>query len=147
MNQTPQYLNQYTGYDANNVATVVVAQDMETAVQVYVQQREEDPVQMQTTKKQIFCVLPDTSTTFTTSVFDTTGGAVTAGCKAYPTSGTVTGGTKQFFQAVAAEGWEFVKWQIDGVDVEDATEAIMQLTIPTKSSGVCTVRAVFQEEA
>lgn len=145
MNQTPQYLNQYTGYDTNGVSTVVVAQDMETAVQVYKQQREEDPVQMQTTKKNIFCVLPDTNTQFTTSVYDTTGGAVTAGCKAYPTSGTVVGGTKQFFQAVSAEGWEFVKWQIDGVDVEEATEAIMQLTIPTKASGTCAVRAVFQE--
>ena len=145
MNQTPQYLNQYTGFDANNIATVVVAQDMETDVQVYKQQKEEDPVQMQTTKKQIYCVLPDTNTQFTASVFDPTGGAATAGCKAYPTSGTVIGGTPQFFQAVAAEGWEFVKWQIDGVDVEDATEAIMQLTIPTKANGVCSVRAIFQE--
>lgn len=146
MNQTPQYLNQYTGYDTNNVATVVVAQDMDTAVQVYVQQKNEDPVQMQTTKKQIYCVLPDTSTTFTTSVFDATGGAAVAGCKAYPTNGTVIGGTKQFFQAVAAEGWHFVKWQIDNNDVEEGTEAIMQLTIPTKASSVCSVRAVFEED-
>lgn len=146
MNQTPQYLNQYTGYDANNIATVVVAQDMETAVQVYKEQKEEDPVQMQTTKKQIYCVLPDTSTRFSTSVYDATGGATTAGCKAYPTNGVVLGGTKQFFQAVPAEGWEFVKWQIDGEDVADASEAIMQLTIPTKTSGECVVRAVFQEE-
>lgn len=146
MNQTPQYLNQYTGYDSQGNATVVVAQDMESAVQVYVAQREEDPVQMQTTKKQIFCVLPDTTTQFTTAVYDATGGAATAGCKAYPSSGTVVGGTKQFFQAVAAEGWTFVKWQIDGVDVEDATDAIMQLTVPTKASGACVIRAVFEEE-
>ncbi len=145
MNQTPEYLNQYTGYDANGNSTVVVAPDMETAVQVYKVQREEDPVQVQTTKKQIFCVLPDTTTRFTTTVFDTTGGAVTAGCKAYPTAGAVFGGTKQYFQAVPAEGWNFVKWQIDGVDVEDATEATMQLTVPTKTSGECVVRAVFEE--
>lgn len=146
MNQTPTYLNQYTGYDANNVATVVVAQDMETAVQVYNREKEEDPVQMQTTKKQIFCVLPDTTTHFTTIVHDPTGGAATAGCKAYPTAGTVVGGTKQYFQAVAAEGWKFVKWQIDGVDVEDAAESTMQLVVPTKASGEAVIRAVFEEE-
>ena len=145
MNQTPQYLNQYTGYDANNNATVVVAQDMDTAVQVYVAQKQEDPVQMQTTKKQIYCVLPDTYTAFTTEVYDATGGATTGGCRAYPTAGRVLGGTKQYFQAVAGEGWHFVKWQIDGADVENGTEAIMQITVPTKANYECSVRAVFEE--
>lgn len=147
MNQTPTYLNQYTGYDANNNATVVVAEDMETAVHVYKTDKEEDPVQMQTTKKQIRCVLPDTYTTFRAVAFDATGGAVTAGCRASPATGTVVGGTKQYFEAIKADGWKFVKWEIDGVEVEDGTEAIMQLTIPTKTSGQCAIRAIFEEDA
>ena len=144
MNQTPTYLNQYTGFDAQNLATVVVAPDMGTAVQVYVQQKNEDPVQMQTTKRQIYCVLPDTTTTFKAKVYDAAGGSTVAGCIAAPASGVVVGGTEQWFEARAAEGWNFVKWQVDGVDIEDSS-AIMQLTIPTVTDGhEVIVRAVFQ---
>ena len=146
MNQTPTYLNQYTGFDAQNIATVIVAPDMATAVQVYVKQKEEDPVQMQTTKRQIYCVLPDTTTSFQAKVYDSAGGSTVAGFIAAPASGIVVGGTSQWFEARAAEGWQFVKWQIDGTDVEDST-AIMELDIPTVTDGhTVIVRAVFQAE-
>lgn len=145
MNQKPQFLNQYTGFDSNGNSTVVVAENMETAVKVYVDQMDEDPVQMQTTKKQIRCVLPDTYTTFTTDVWDETGGAKLAGCTATPKQYRVIGGSSQIFTATAAEGWTFVKWQIDGVDVEGGTEPVMPLVIPTKQSGECTIKAVFEQ--
>lgn len=146
-NQTAQYLNQYTGYDANGNSTVIVAADMETAVHVYATDKEEDPVQMQTTKKQVRCVLPDTYTTFVTDVYDETGGAKLAGCTATPKQYRVVGGTTQIFTATAVEGWKFVKWQIDGVDVEDGTEAVMPLVIPTTTEGTCSIKAVFEQEA
>lgn len=146
MNQTPTYLNQYAGYDAEGNATVVVAADMETAVKVYNQDKEEDPVQMQTTKRQIRCVLPDIYVAFETETYDPTGGAATAGCRAYPSKGVVVGGDKQYFEASAKEGWRFVKWIVNGVEIEDST-AIMELTIPTITTGdKVKVRAVFEED-
>lgn len=147
MNQTPTYLNQYTGYDANNNPTVVVAEDMETAVHVYNMDKEEDPVQMQTTKKMIRCVLPETYTTFTAVAYDPTGGAITAGCRASPAKGTVVGGTKQYFEAIAGEGWKFVKWEIDGIDVDEGLLPIMQLTVPVSVGGQCVIKAIFEEDA
>lgn len=145
MNQSPTYLNQYAGYDANGNSTVVVAPDMETAVKVYNQDKEEDPVQMQTTKKQIRCVLPDIYVQFATETYDSTGGAATAGCKAFPSKGIVVGNAKQYFEAVATEGWKFSKWIVNGEEIEDST-AIMELTVPVVSPDVTVkVRAVFEE--
>lgn len=146
MNQTPTYLNQYAGYDANGNSTIVVAADMETAVKVYNQDKEEDPVQMQTTKKQIRCVLPDIYVQFATETYDATGGAATAGCKAFPSKGIVVGGTKQYFEAVATEGWKFSKWIVNGEEIEDS-KAIQYLEIPTVNPDVTVkVRAVFEED-
>lgn len=145
MNQKPQFLNQYNGYDAQGNSVSVVAEDMETAVKVYVEQVQEDPVQMQTVKKQIRCVLPDTYTTFTADAWDETGGAKMAGCVVTPKSYRVVGGSSQIFTATPAEGWSFVKWEIDGVDVEGGTEPVMPLVIPTKMSGECTIRGVFKQ--
>lgn len=137
-------LNQYTGTDSVGNQISIVAEDMSTACQVYNEQQEEDPVIMQRTKSGIKCVLPTVYVTFTTTVKDASGGntAATAGCIATPSSFTVLGGTKQIFSAIPSEGWGFTKWTIDGVDVENS-EPVMELTIPTNTTGLCNITAVF----
>lgn len=143
---TPQTLNQYVGSDALGNQTTIVAEDMTTACSVYAEQEQSDPVMMQCTKQNIKCVLPTQYVTFTTVVKDSTGGnaAQLAGCRATPVNYTLPAGSQQIFTASATEGWEFTKWQIDGVDVEgeEGTKAVAMLTIPASPSQI-EIEAVF----
>lgn len=141
---TAQTLNQYVGTDAQGKATTIVAADMTTACQVYAEQESDDPLMMQCTKQNIKCVLPEIFVSFTAEAWDTTGAAKTS-CSATPAAYTLLAGDKQVFTATAGEGWEFEKWQIDGVDVEDdeGTKAVALLTIPSKTSPVV-FRACFK---
>lgn len=141
---TATTLNQYIGTDAQGNATTIVAPTMTEACQVYYDQESNDPVVMQCTKQNIKCVLPDLLVSFTTKVFDTTGAAASS-CSATPGAYTLTAGSQQIFSAIAGEGWEFVKWQIDGADVEgeEGTKAVALLTIPPSTAPVEYV-AVFQ---
>lgn len=147
MNTDIKTLNRYACFDATGNKTEVVAEDMATAVTVYKTTSDPtiDPWQVQTAATGIKCVLPDVYTTFNTVVYDPTGGAKVAGCVAMPSTGSVVGTTKQYFEAKAVDGWKFKEWQIDGVAVEDS-EAIMQLEVPVTSTGTCTIRAVFEED-
>jgi hypothetical protein len=143
-NVTAQTLNQYIGTDAQGNATTIVAPSMTEACQVYYDQETSDPIVMQCTKQNIKCVLPEILVSFTTEVYDPTGSSSTA-CSATPRAYTLAAGTQQVFTAIPGEGWEFVKWQIDGVDVEgeEGTKATALLTIPASTSPVV-FRAVFQ---
>lgn len=141
---TAQTLNQYEGTDAQGNGIIIVAADMTTACQVYAEQESADPVIMQCKKQNIKCVLPDIFVSFTTEVWDATGVAKTT-CAATPMAYTLLAGDKQVFTATAKDGWEFEKWQIDGVDVEgeEGTKAVALLTIPSKTSPVV-FRACFK---
>lgn len=139
-----QTLNNYVGTDDTGNGTTIVAEDMTTACQVYAAQMDSDPVTMQCTKKGIRCVLPITYTSFVAEVFDASGVARTK-CSVTPAAYTVPAGTKQIFTATEAEGWEFVKWTIDGNDVEgeEGTKKVALLTIPASETSV-TIRGVFK---
>ena len=57
-------------------------------------------------------------------------------------------GTKQIFSAKAGEGYEFVKWQINDVDVADDNgslikDSVAMLTIPS-TDRTCNIKAVFK---
>lgn len=142
---TAQTLNQYVGTDSTGNSTTIVASTMTEACQVYYDQETSDPIMMQCTKQSIKCVLPEIFVTFNTEVYDDTGGAETAGCTATPTTYTVKAGSLVIFTATAAEGWSFVKWQIDGTDVDgdEGTKEVALLEIPS-TSAVCTITAVFE---
>lgn len=141
-----QTLNQYIGTDALGNQTTIVAENMTTACEVYYEQESNDPTIMQCTKQGIKCVLPTQYVTFTTEVKNAAGDVVpaTAGCTATPVNYTLPAGTKQIFTATAAEGWEFTKWQIDGVDVEgeEGTKEVALLTIPASPTSI-KITAIF----
>lgn len=141
---TAQTLNQYVGTDAQGNATTIVAPSMTEACQVYYDQETDDPVVMQCTKQNIKCVLPEILVSFSTEVWDATGSSATS-CSATPRAYTLTAGTQQVFTAIPGEGWEFEKWQIDGVDVdgEEGAKATALLTIPSSAAPVV-FRAVFK---
>ena len=137
MARTPQLLNIYSGTDATGNATVVVAEDMKTAADIYHQTNDADPIILQRTKAGVQCALPDVYVTFTAKCYNiTTSSAMTgSSCRVAPGTYTVLAGTQQIFTAFAGDGFEFVKWQIDGVDVVDTEgnvvhDDVYKLTIP-----------------
>lgn len=142
---TPRTLNQYVGTDPQGNAVTIVAGDMETACKVYKDQQSTDPVQMQRTKQNIMCVLPENIVTFTAEAYAATG--TPTGCSVIPGTFTLLAGSRQIFTATEGEGWAFTKWQIDGVDVADdsgtlITDKVAVLTIPS-GKNTCVIRAVF----
>lgn len=146
MAEQAQTLNQYTGSDAQGNQTVIVAENMTTACEVYHEQESSDPMIMQLSKTGIRCVLPTQFVTFTTVVKNAQGedAPAIAGCKATPVNYTLVAGTKQIFTATASEGWTFSKWMMNGVDVEgeEGTKAVALLEIPASPTQV-EIRAVF----
>lgn len=141
----PRTLNQYVGTDPQGNAVTIVAGDMETACRVYKGQQEIDPVQMQRTKQNIMCVLPENIVTFTAEVYAASG--LATGCSVTPAQYTIVAGSKLVFTAVEGEGWEFTKWLINGVEVTDesgatVTDKVALLTIPS-GSNTCSIKAVF----
>lgn len=150
MAQEPKYLSQYSGTDELGNNTIIVAEDMVTAASIYKSQKDVDPQVLQVVKKQILCALPDKYTIFRTEAYDSTAEALTELCTVTPTSFRVTVGTDVIFTAIPADGFEFVEWQIDGEDVQDAdgeviTDPVAMLTIPKNAGDECVVRAVFRE--
>lgn len=139
-----QTLNIYNGTDATGNSTTIVAEDMATAATVYKRQNEADPIILQRTKAGVSCVLPEYYVTFKAEAYDQTTGAVTTACAVTPAAYYLLAGSKQVFTATAGEGYQFVKWQIDGADVADATEPVAMLTIPESATANCTIRAVFK---
>lgn len=135
-----QTLNQYVGTDAQGNGVTIVAPDMETACNVYNTQESSDPTIMQCTKRGVKCVLPEQYVTFNSEAYDPTGTS-SATCSVSPATYTVKAGTQQIFTAKAGEGWQFSKWQINGVDVDG--DDVAMLTIPTSDTGLVTIRAVF----
>lgn len=132
-----QTLNQYIGTDAQGVGITIVAPDMTTACQVYQAQENDDPNIMQCTKRNIACVLPEIFVSFTAEAYDPTGTASNT-CYVTPGAYTLKAGDKQIFTAKAGEGWEFEKWMIGDVDVEDeegnlVTDSVAMLTIPSSN--------------
>lgn len=144
MAREAQTLNIYSCTDATANAEVIVAEDMATAAQVYRRTKDVDPIIIQRTKAGVQCVLPDFYVNFTAEAYNQTTSQVDNACKVTPTAFTVLSGTKQIFTCVLAEGYEFVKWQIDGDDVAEATEPVAQLTIPEGTGGQVKVRAVVK---
>lgn len=145
-----QTLNVYAGTDAVGNNSTVIAEDMQTAALIYKTLNDVDPIMLQRTKKGVLCALPDIYVTFTTEAYDQTTQQIITACTVTPGTFTVLGNSKQVFTATAAEGYVFVRWQIDGEDVKDSddnlvTNAVAQLTIPP-SNVSCKVRAVFKLE-
>ena len=141
----PRTLNQYIGTDPQGNQVTIVADSMEIACQVYKGQQDADPVTMQRTKQNIMCVLPENIVTFTAEAYCATGPAT--GCSVIPGTYTIIAGSKQIFTATAGEGFEFTKWQINGVDVTDeggtiVTDPVTILTIPS-GNNTCLIKAVF----
>lgn len=149
MARTPQVLNIYSCTDATANAETIVAEDMATAATIYRQTKDVDPIIIQRTKAGVQCVLPDFYVTFTAEAWNTTTSQVDKACKVTPGTYTVLAGTQQIFTAIAAEGYEFVKWQIDGVDVVDesgeiVTSDVYKLTIPDGEGARTKIRACFK---
>lgn len=149
MARTPQLLNIYSGTDATGNATTIVAEDMETAAHIYKQTNDIDPIILQRTKSNVQCALPDVYVTFTAEAYNQTTSTVDKACKVTPATYTVLAGTQQIFTAIAADGYEFMKWQIDGVDVLDTageliTSPVYKLTIPEGVGSRTTIRGVFK---
>lgn len=145
MARSPQYLNIYSGTDATGNSSTVVAEDMTTAAKVYQQTHEADPIILQRTKANVLTVLPDIYITFRAQAFDQTTNQVTSKNRVTPKTYTVLAGTKVLFTAEADEGYEFVKWVINGEDVvgDEATSTVAYLTIPDTTND-CIVRGVFK---
>lgn len=149
MARTPQLLNIYSGTDATGNATTIVAEDMTTAASIYKSTNDVDPIILQRTKANVQCALPDVYVTFVAEAYNTTTSTVDKACKVTPGTYTVLAGTQQIFTAIAADGYEFVKWQIDGKDVlDDAGEIVSadvyKLTIPEGTGSRVTIRGCFK---
>lgn len=149
MARAPQLLNIYSCTDATANAETIVAEDMATAATIYRQTKDVDPIIIQRTKAGVQCVLPDVYVTFTAEAYNLTTATVDKACKVTPTTYTVLAGTQQIFTAMPADGYEFVKWQIDGVDVTDTageivTSSVYKLTIPEGEGSRTTIRACFK---
>ena len=149
MARTPQLLNIYSGTDATGNATTIVAEDMTTAASIYKSTNDVDPIILQRTKANVQCALPDVYVTFVAEAYNTTTSSVDKACKVTPGTYTVLAGTQQIFTAIAADGYEFVKWQIDGVDVLDGSGEIVsadvyKLTIPEGVGSRTTIRGCFK---
>lgn len=148
MAKNPTYLNQYNGTDATGNTVTVVAEDMVTAATIYQTQQEAEPIILQRVKTNVLCKLPEIYVTFNAVPYDETTAAVTNLCSVAPEQYTVMAGTKQIFSAKAGEGYEFVKWQINDVDVEDDSgslikDSVAMLTIPN-TNRTCNIKAVFK---
>jgi hypothetical protein len=149
MARTPQLLNIYSGTDATGNATTIVAEDMTTAASIYKSTNDVDPIILQRTKANVQCALPDVYVTFVAEAYNTTTSTVDKACKVTPGTYTVLAGTQQIFTAIAADGYEFVKWQIDGKDVLDdegeiVSADVYRLTIPEGTGSRVTIRGCFK---
>ena len=145
MARTPQLLNIYSGTDATGNATTIVAEDMETAAHIYRQTCDADAIIIQRTKANVQCALPDVYVTFTAEAYNQTTQQVDRKCSVTPGTYTVLAGTQQIFTATPAEGYEFVKWQIDGIDVADSEGVnVMKLTIPEGVGSRSVIRGIFK---
>lgn len=145
MARTPQLLNIYSGTDVTGNATTIVAEDMETAAKIFKQTNDVDAIILQRTKANVQCALPDVYVTFTAEAYNQTTSSVDKKCTVTPGTYTVLAGTQQIFTAIAAEGYEFVKWQIDDEDVEDSEGVdVMKLTVPEGVGSRTTIRGVFK---
>lgn len=136
-------MNQYQATAEDGVQATIVAGDMETACRVYNEEKGEDALLMQCTKKGVLYEAETADVTFETTVYDETGAAASA-CSATPESYTVEAGSKLVFTAKAGEGWSFVKWTVDGEDA--STDEVALLTIPSSTSTVA-IQAVFAVDA
>lgn len=149
MARTPQMLNIYSCTDATANAETIVAEDMATAASIYRSTHEADAIIIQRTKANVQCALPDVYVTFTAEAWNLTTSMVDKACKVTPPTYTVLAGTQQIFTAIAADGYEFVKWQLDGEDVRDSdgelvTSDVYKLTIPEGTGSRTTIRACFK---
>lgn len=149
MARTPQMLNIYSCTDATANAEVIVAEDMATAAKIYRQTKDVDPIIIQRTKAGVQCVLPDFYVTFVAKAWNLTTSMVDKACKVTPETYTVLAGTQQIFTAMPAEGYEFVKWQINGVDVLDSSgtvvsDPVYKLTVPDGEGARTEIRACFK---
>ena len=148
MARTPQLLNIYSCTDVTANAETIVAEDMETAAHIYKQTHEADAIIIQRTKSNVQCALPDVYVTFTAEAYNLTTSQVDKKCSVTPGTYTVLAGTQQIFTAIAAEGYEFVKWQIDGEDVRDegelVTSPVYKLTVPEGVGSRTNIRGCFK---
>lgn len=149
-----QTLNEYKGTwgtESGGKTVTVVAETMEAAASVLNEEGEgTDPIIIQCVKSQIKVSMPAIFVSFITEAVDSSGIAQTA-CQAYPGQYTLKAGSKQIFTAIPGDGFEFVKWQIDGEDAYNdqgtqATNAVEVLVIPS-SATVITISAVFSASA
>ena len=122
-------LNHYKGMYDGSAVSFCDAETMEEAVKVFSESTE--PVLVQRTGSGVKVVVPDADLAFKTTVEDT---AYTAGCRAYPSGGSVTRGQVLFLTAVAAEGYTFAGWyngeELISSDAEAEVTVASSATVP-----------------
>ena len=139
-------LNQYKGKFAGGSEETVVAESIIKAATLLSDEvAGTEPSFIQKTLESIKVDQPRLNLQFATAISPAE--AATAGCTAAPPSYTVLEGDAVIFSAVPADGWEFVKWQKQGVDIEGATTPVVKLAVTDDSAltnDVIVYTAVFQ---
>lgn len=139
-------LNQYKGkFEAGGEQFVVAESMIKAATLLTDTVNDVEPSFIQKTLEGILVDQPRLNLQFATAVSPAE--AATAGCTAAPPSYTVLEGDEVIFSAVAVTGWDFVKWQKNGVDILGATHTVERLAVTdddTLTNEIITYTAVFQ---
>lgn len=121
-------LNQYKGTFNGGLQETVVAESMIKAATLLTDESAgTEPSFLQKTLEGIKVDQPRMLLQFETAVSPVE--AETAGCTAAPPSFTVLEGTEVIFSAATVEGWAFVGWQKNGVDIAEATNPVSKIAV------------------
>jgi len=150
-----QSLNQYKGIFADSSATQVVAATIEEAAAIMTNDVTGlEPNLIQVLQKGIQVMVPSNVVNFITTVSPAE--AAVGGCIATPQVYAVLDGTEVILSAIAQPGWAFVKWTLDGVDLDDGAVPVPALlpavtvveVVPgSPASAVVEYVAVFEVDA
>jgi len=121
-------LNQYKGtFNGGSQETVVAESMIKAATLLTDESAGTEPSFLQKTLEGIKVDQPRMLLQFETAVSPVE--AETVGCTAAPPSFTVLEGTEVIFSAATVEGWAFVKWQKNGVDIAEATNPVSKIAV------------------
>lgn len=121
-------LNQYKGtFNGGSQETVVAESMIKAATLLTDESAGTEPSFLQKTLEGIKVDQPRMLLQFETAVSPVE--AETAGCTAAPPSFTVLEGAEVIFSAAAVEGWAFVGWQKNGVDIAEATNPVSKIAV------------------
>lgn len=121
-------LNQYKGtFNGGSQETVVAESMIKAATLLTDESAGTEPSFLQKTLEGIKVDQPRMLLQFETAVSPVE--AETAGCTAAPPSFTVLEGAEVIFSAATIEGWAFVGWQKNGVDIAEATNPVSKIAV------------------